>query len=125
MFFTKGRPTTDVWFYEHPYPAGVKNYSKTRPMRVEEFGVEEAWWGSESDRFASRVGGEQAWKVSAKEIAERGWNLDLKNPHKVSDVDHDPAALISEFQQIQRDISAIQLQLKSALSSALVLAGPN
>jgi type I restriction enzyme M protein len=30
LFFTKGRPTRDVWFYEHPYPAGVKNYSKTQ-----------------------------------------------------------------------------------------------
>jgi type I restriction-modification system DNA methylase subunit len=26
LFFTKGRPTKEVWFYEHPYPAGVKNY---------------------------------------------------------------------------------------------------
>jgi type I restriction enzyme M protein len=53
LFFTKGRPTRDVWFYEHQYPAGVKNYSKTRPMRIEEFEVEEAWWGRRAaDGFA-------------------------------------------------------------------------
>ena len=56
LFFTKGEPTTEVWFYEHPYPAGVKNYSKTRPMRIEEFAAEEAWWG---DRQATP----QAWKI--------------------------------------------------------------
>ena len=24
LFFTKGRPTTDVWYYEHPYPPGCE-----------------------------------------------------------------------------------------------------
>ena len=40
LFFTKGTPTKDVWFYEHPYPAGVKNYNKTKPMKFEEFETE-------------------------------------------------------------------------------------
>ncbi len=31
LFFTKGEPTKEVWFYEHQYPAGAKNY--TRPSR--------------------------------------------------------------------------------------------
>ena len=26
LFFTKGEPTKDVWFYEHPYPEGYKSY---------------------------------------------------------------------------------------------------
>ena len=34
LFFTKGRPTEHVWYYEHPYPDGVKSYNKTRPMRI-------------------------------------------------------------------------------------------
>ena len=51
LFFTKGEPTKDVWFYEHPYPAGHKSYSKTKPMRIEEFEPEKAWWASrEGDR---------------------------------------------------------------------------
>jgi type I restriction enzyme M protein len=25
LFFTKGQPTEQIWFYEHPYPAGVVN----------------------------------------------------------------------------------------------------
>jgi hypothetical protein len=34
LFFTKGQwPTKHVWFYEHPYPEGVKSYNKTKPMR--------------------------------------------------------------------------------------------
>lgn len=68
LFFTKGKPTETIWYYEHPYPEGQKNYSKTRPMRVEEFAPEQAWWGSETDGFASRVENEQAWKVDFKAI---------------------------------------------------------
>ena len=74
LFFTKGEPTREVWFYEHPYPAGVKNYSKTRPMRIEEFATEEAWWGDRQET-------PQAWKVGIDEIRARHWNLDCKNPH--------------------------------------------
>jgi len=37
LFFTKGEPTKNIWFYEHPYPPGAKSYNKTKPMRIEEF----------------------------------------------------------------------------------------
>ena len=57
LFFTKGKPTTEVWYYEHPYPAGAKSYNKTKPIRIEEFEAERAWWNK-------RVENEQAWRVS-------------------------------------------------------------
>jgi type I restriction enzyme M protein len=119
LFFTKGRPTTDVWFYEHRYPAGVKNYSKTRPMRVEEFAGLEAWWGDEADGFTARVGSEQAWKVGVDAIRERGWNLDIKNPHQGEQLSHDPEALLAEYRQLQAEIAELQGQLKAALAGAL------
>jgi type I restriction enzyme M protein len=119
LFFTKGRPTRDVWFYEHPYPPGVKNYSKTRPMRVEEFATEAAWWGSEADGFAAREGSELAWKVSATDIAARGWNLDIKNPHRADVVSHDPEVLLAEYAQMQAEIAGLQEQLKAVLAEAL------
>lgn len=78
LFFTKGQPTKEVWFYEHPYPEGVKNYSKTKPMKFEEFQQEIDWWGNEADGFASRTETKQAWKVSIEDIIERNFNLDIK-----------------------------------------------
>lgn len=119
LFFTKGRPTREVWFYEHQYPAGVKNYSKTRPMRVEEFKVEEAWWGSEADGFASRQANEFAWKVSLEEIKARNWNLDCKSPHVGEQVNHDPAELLAAFAKKQEGIAQLREQLKAALAEAL------
>jgi type I restriction enzyme M protein len=46
----------------------VKNYNKTKPIRIEEFDAEKAWWGSEADGFAARVENERAWKVSIDQI---------------------------------------------------------
>jgi len=63
LFFTRGRPTGDIWFYEHRYPEGVKSYSKTKPLRIEELKPIADWWGTESDGFGGRVETEQAWRV--------------------------------------------------------------
>ena len=49
LFFTKGQPTEQVWYYEHPYPEGYKSYSKTKPMRISEFdaqGLSNVAWAS-------------------------------------------------------------------------------
>lgn len=119
LFFTKGKPTKDVWFYEHPYPEGVKNYSKTKPMKFEEFQQEIDWWGNEADGFAARVENEHAWKVSIEEIIERNFNLDIKNPHQAEVIAHDPQELLASYQQQQQEIAELRNQLKNILGDAL------
>lgn len=119
LFFTKGTPTKDIWFYEHQYPEGVKNYSKTRPMRIEEFAVEEAWWGSEADGFAAREESEFAWKVSVSDIKARNYNLDCKNPHIGEQISHDPEQLLASYAKQQQEIQQLRDQLKSILAEAL------
>ena len=80
LFFTKGTLTDDgsehfhtetIWFYEHPYPAGYKSYSKTKPIRFEEFAPEISWWGNEGNNFADREENEFAWKVDFKSKREQ------------------------------------------------------
>ena len=44
LFFAKGERTRNVWYYEHHYPPGYKSYSKTKPIRIEEFEGEKKWW---------------------------------------------------------------------------------
>ena len=119
LFFTKGLPTKEVWFYEHPYPAGYKSYSKTKPMRVEEFAAEEAWWGCEADGFAGRVESEFAWKVSVEELRARGFNLDCKNPHRAAVEVHDPLVLLQRFAGLQAEVAALRGELKGVLAGAL------
>ena len=112
LFVTKGQPTTDVWYYEHPYPPGVKNYNKTKPMRIEEFDAEKAWWNN-------RVETEHAWKVSAADIKARNFNLDIKNPHSPDLVSHDPDELLLEYAQLQQRIAKTRNELKAILATAL------
>jgi type I restriction enzyme M protein len=123
LFFTKGQPTKDVWFYEHPYPAGVKNYNKTKPMKFEEFTTELDWWGNEADGFASRVETNQAWKVSIDDIIKRNFNLDIKNPYQGELISHDPQELLTDYAKQQADIQGLRNQLKSILSAALASDG--
>ena len=119
LFFTKGQPTHEVWFYEHPYPDGVKNYSKTKPMKYEEFAAEQAWWGDEADGFAARVENEQAWKVSIDDIIARNFNLDIKNPHVGEQISHDPDELLARYATEQAEIQQLRDQLKGILAAAL------
>jgi type I restriction enzyme M protein len=59
LFFTKGTPTKKFGTTSTRTQPGVKNYNKTKPIRIEEFDAEKAWWGSEADGFAA------AWKTNA------------------------------------------------------------
>jgi type I restriction-modification system DNA methylase subunit len=40
LFFEKGSPTKDIWFWEHRVPAGQKAYSMTKPIRFEHLLIE-------------------------------------------------------------------------------------
>lgn len=119
LFFSKGAPTEDIWYYEHPYPLGAKNYNKGKPIRIEEFEAERDWWGDEKDGFKARVENEQAWRVSLEAIKAGDFNLDLKNPHSADtgpgDVDH----LLPEYERLLAQVAATRAALKEALHSAL------
>jgi len=119
LFFTKGKPTDHIWYYEHPYPEGVKSYNKTKPMRFEEFKPEINWWGNEEDGFAARTETEQAWKVTIDEIKERNYNLDIKNPHIAEQANHDPDELLHKYAKQQQEIAGVRDQLKTILAEAL------
>jgi type I restriction enzyme M protein len=125
LFFSKGAPTSAVWYYEHPYPAGAKSYNKGKPIRSEEFEGEKAWWGDEADGFAARTENEQAWRVSIDQIKAGNFNLDLKNPHNSDtgpgDVDH----LLPEYEKLLDQIAATREALKAELKSALAAVGGN
>ncbi len=118
LFFTKGEPTKEVWYYEHPYPPGYKSYSKTKPMRIEEFAPEKAWWG---DRQES----EQAWKVSVEQIKATGYNLDIKNPNTVADDHGDPDELLADYRRLLDDVAAKREALKKELMAALDRSEPS
>lgn len=116
LFFEKTGRTRDVWFYEIPAPEGRKKYSKTRPMRFDEFGECQEWWGGVNRE--GRVENERAWRVPIGEIEANGFNLDSRNPNRPTDLAHRaPKELIAELIENEREIvrllNAIEVELTS------------
>lgn len=97
----------------------MKNYSKTKPMKFEEFQAEIDWWGNEADGFAGREENNQAWQVSIDDIIARNFNLDIKNPYQGEAVSHDPDELLAQYQAQQAEISDLRNQLRDILGAAL------
>jgi len=112
LFFDKGTPTTEIWYYEHQYPEGYKSYSKTKPIRIEEFAAEKAWW---SQREESDV----AWKVSADTIKASSYNLDVKNPRNTDPTHRNPVELLAEYEAATHAMQSTQQQLRDVLAEAL------
>lgn len=112
LFFTKGEPTKEIWFYEHPYPPGYKSYSKTKPIRIEEFEPEKAWWHN-------RVENELAWKVPVEVIKANGYNLDIKNPYREKEKHRDLETMLAEYQELMAGVSETRNLLKAELMKSL------
>jgi type I restriction enzyme M protein len=117
LFFEKGTPTRDIWFYEHRVPDGQKAYSMTKPIRLEHFQECIDWWGGKDRKGREET--PQAWKLGAEDIKARGYNLDIKNPHAVADDHGDPETLLADLARAETETAGLRDQLKAILAEAL------
>lgn len=109
LFFERGGPTQEVWYYEHALPEGRKNYTKTAPLQFDEFGPLIEWWGKREEN-------ERAWRVPADEIRAAGFNLDRKNPRARQDIAHlPPEELVSSILDKERQIIEIMHKVQAML----------
>ncbi len=112
LFFEKTGRTKETWFFEIPPPEGRKKYSKTKPMRFEEFTDCQAWWGDRAEN-------ERAWRVPVADIEANGYNLDLRNPKRPDDLAHrPPAELVAELVEVEREILSLLEELENELRSS-------
>ncbi|MDX9954575.1 MAG: class I SAM-dependent DNA methyltransferase [Anaerolineae bacterium] len=119
LFFTVGGPTRELWYYEHPLPEGRNNYTKTKPLRFEEFEPLLTWW-------QNRVENERAWKVSLADVlkydaagALLSANLDLKNPSAAEDITHrPPEELVADIVKKEQQILALMAEIEDLLREA-------
>jgi len=113
LFFTKGAVLDDgadtfntdtIWYYEHPYPPSYKSYSKTKPIRLEEFKSEQDWWGSEANDFADRVENEFAWKVDFKTKREQAEAAAQPHWTRAEDLGNDASALDNRIRDLRESV---------------------
>jgi type I restriction enzyme M protein len=115
LFFEKGQPTKDIWYFEHPYPDGVKSYNKGKPINIKEFDLEKDWWDNREDEKFSQY----AWKVSVDEIKNRSFNLDIKNPHQISDNLASPEEILKQYNTTTGKVNSLQDEIIKVLNEAL------
>lgn len=85
--------TKEIWYYEHTLPEGQKAYSKTKPIRIEEFEPIKNWWNN-------RTESEVAWKVPMQAIIDRNYDLDIKNPNtKIEEINHDRKGILEDLEK--------------------------
>lgn len=120
IFFDTSRPTKIIWYYEQPRPEGRKKYSKTAPLKYEEFADCLAWWNNRKENA-------HAWQVDAKGLVQRdeqnrvmACNLDIKNPHSSETVDHRlPTEIVDSVIDKERRILSIMDQIKATLAEGV------
>jgi len=120
LFFDRSGPTKEIWYYEQPLPEGRKNYTKTQPMRFEEFEDCLKWW-------KKREANEQAWKVPVADVLKHdetgnliSTNLDIKNPNRNQDLEHLPPEQLAEaILKKERRIAEIMEEIKGVLAGGV------
>jgi len=118
LFFDRSGPMKETWYYEQPLPEGRKTYTKTQPMRFEEFAPCLAWWKKREEN-------EQAWRVRGEDLLKYdsegnlvSANLDIKNPRTKEDFAHLPPEKLTEDilakeQRIAEIVADIQKMMRA------------
>jgi type I restriction enzyme M protein len=109
LFFEYGGPTKEIWYYQIPLPEGRKNYTKTKPMKLEELLPVIEWWQNREEN-------DQAWKVLAENIASNNFNLDIKNPNisKVKEL-RQPEEIVVSILDKERHIVELMKELQNEI----------
>lgn len=109
LFFDRGGPTKDIWYYEQPLPEGRKSYTKTKPMQFEDFGECLKWWSKRKEN-------DHAWKIKASYIVANNFNLDIKNPTGKEDYEHQPPEkLVEDIIEKEKRILEIMAEIRQVL----------
>ena len=105
LFFAKIGPTKETWIYRLDKPEGYKNFSKTKPMKLEHFEPVISWWHQRQEILVD--GFDKAKKFTREELEEKyGYNLDLCGyPHE-EEVILAPHNLIHEYKEERASLNA-------------------
>lgn len=117
LFFDKTGETNETWFYRLDMPDGYKNFSKTKPMKLEHFAPAMEWWNNREEINIDSF--DKAKKYSVQELADRNYNIDLCGyPHEEEEI-LPPKELIQQYQEkrasLNADIDRILAQITDIL----------
>jgi len=109
LFFDKTGPTEEIWYYEIQPPEGMKNFTKTRPMRDED-------WQDCYEKWQNRELSENSWIVKIDEIDEETYELTPRNPNKLKKKEYRPAKeILEDILREEKEVIALFEELKGML----------
>lgn len=101
--------TKEVWYYEQPLPEGRKGYSRSQPLQFEEFEPLRVWWDNRREN-------KNAWCVAVEKIVENGYNLDVRNPNRLDEIEHmAPEVLIQSIAVKEAKIQSLVDDIRATL----------
>lgn len=118
LFFDKTEATKETWFYRMDMPEGYKNFSKTKPIKLEHLDPVANWW--ENREEISIDGFDKAKKYTAEEIKALGYNLDLCGFPNVEEEILEPDELINNYKVKRESLNA---EINSILAEIEVMLG--
>ncbi|MBE2985457.1 SAM-dependent DNA methyltransferase [Campylobacter sp. RM6883] len=104
LFFTAGEPTKNTWFYRLDMPQNYKNFSKTKPMKIEHFEPVVSWWHNREQ--INENGFDKAKNYTFNELKEQNFNLDLCGFPQESEEVLNPFELIAKYQDERAQLNA-------------------
>ncbi len=117
LFFNNERPSGQTWFYRVDIPADRKHFSKTKPMELKHFADCIAWWDNRTE-ITDADGNPKAKCFTAKELEERGYNLDLCGyPHEEEEI----LSLAETIQNYEEKRTALNQNIDRLLSDISTL----
>ncbi len=103
LFFTKGKPTEKIWYYDL---SGIKITKKT-PLTLDHF-------NEFFELLPTRADSENSWTVSRDEIEARNYDLKAVNPHaKPNEDTRTPEELLDIIEEKGHSIAATLARLRT------------
>jgi len=103
LFFTKGEPTKEVWYYD----LSDINVTKKQPLTMEHF---EGFFKLLPERASS----ERSWRVSVEELKAKNYDLKAVNPNRKQKEDtRTPEELLSLIEAQESEVASVIAALRS------------
>lgn len=116
LFFDKTGTTKETWFYRMDMPQGYKNFSKTKPIKLEHFNNVLEWYENPVEIVENGVN--KAKNCTIEEIKSRNYNLDVCGFEHEEEEILEPIELINKYNTRKKELNS---QIEEVLSQILNL----
>ncbi len=109
LFFDRTTPTEEVWYYEIQPPEGKKNFTKTRPIRDDD-------WKDCIEKWKSRETSENSWIIKISDIDKETFELTPRNPNKLKKKEYrKPEEIFEDVLKEEKEVEKLFEELKKVL----------